>query len=101
MLESMFRGLFGSDLTAVISVPDFLLCLGTALVLGLLMAFAYLFRARYTKSFVVTLALLPAAQAKALQSPRPLRQKPVLRRRRTQTCLPIGTLRQHTTRVSA
>ena len=60
MLESMFRGLFDSDLTAVISVPDFLLCLGTALVLGLLMAFAYLFRARYTKSFVVTLALLPA-----------------------------------------
>lgn len=60
MLESMFRGLFDSDLTAVISVSDFLLCLGTALVLGLLMAFAYLFRARYTKSFVVTLALLPA-----------------------------------------
>ena len=60
MLESMFRGLFDSDLTAVISVLDFLLCLGTALVLGLLMAFAYLFRARYTKSFVVTLALLPA-----------------------------------------
>ena len=60
MLESMFRGLFDSDLTAVISVPDFLLCLGTALVLGLLMAFAYLFRARYTRSFVVTLALLPA-----------------------------------------
>ena len=60
MLESMFRGLFDSDLTAVISVPDFLLCLGTALVLVLLMAFAYLFRARYTKSFVVTLALLPA-----------------------------------------
>ena len=56
----MFRGLFDSDLTAVISVLDFLLCLGTALVLGLLMAFAYLFRARYTKSFVVTLALLPA-----------------------------------------
>ena len=60
MLETIFRGLFDSDLTAVISVTDFMLCLGTALVLGLVMAFAYMYRTRYTKSFVVTLALLPA-----------------------------------------
>lgn len=33
---------------------------GTALALGLIMAFAYMYRTRYTKSFVVTLALLPA-----------------------------------------
>ena len=31
-----------------------------ALLLGLVMAFAYMYRTRYTKSFVVTLALLPA-----------------------------------------
>lgn len=60
MLETIFRGLFDSDLAAVISVTDFMLCLGTALVLGLVMAFAYMYRTRYTKSFVVTLALLPA-----------------------------------------
>ena len=41
-------------------MTDFLLCLGCALLLGLAMAFAYMFRTRYTKSFVVTLALLPA-----------------------------------------
>ena len=60
MLENLFRGLFDTDLTTVISVTDFLLCLGCSLVLGLVMAFAYMYRTRYTKSFVVTLALLPA-----------------------------------------
>lgn len=60
MLENLFRGLFDADFVAVISVTDFLLCLGCSLVLGLVMAFAYMYRTRYTKSFVVTLALLPA-----------------------------------------
>lgn len=60
MFENLFKGLFDTDLTTVISVTDFLLCLGTSLVLGLIMALAYMYRARYTKSFVTTLALLPA-----------------------------------------
>ena len=60
MLENLFKGLFDTDLTAVISVTDFLLCLGASLVIGILMAFTYMYRTRYTKSFVVTLALLPA-----------------------------------------
>ena len=60
MLENLFKGLFDTDLTAVISVTDFLLCLGVSLVIGVLMAFAYMYRTRYTKSFGVTLALLPA-----------------------------------------
>ena len=60
MLENLFKGLFDTDLTAVISVTDFLLCLGCSLVLGLIMAFTYMYRTRYTKSFVITLALLPA-----------------------------------------
>ncbi len=60
MLENLFKGLFDTDLVAVISVTDFLLCLGCSLVLGLVMAFAYMYRTRYTKSFVITLTLLPA-----------------------------------------
>ena len=60
MLENLFRGLFDTDLVAVISVTDFLLCLGCSLVLGLIMAAAYMYHTRYTKSFVITLALLPA-----------------------------------------
>ena len=60
MLDTFFKGLFDTEYTAVISLTDFLLCLGAALILGLAMALAYMFRTRYTKSFVITLALLPA-----------------------------------------
>ncbi|MGN0452222.1 MAG: DUF4956 domain-containing protein [Ruminococcus sp.] len=60
MLDNIFRGLFDTESASVISVSNFLLCLGLSLVLGLVMAFAYMYRTRYTKSFVVTLALLPA-----------------------------------------
>ena len=60
MFESLFSGLFDTASTAVISVTDFLLCLGVSLALGVIMAFAYMYRTRYTKSFVVTICLLPA-----------------------------------------
>lgn len=60
MLEQLFKGLFDTELTEVIGVTDFLLCLGVSLAVGLVMAFVYMYRTRYTKSFVVTLALLPA-----------------------------------------
>ncbi len=60
MLNSIFRGLFDTDMTAVISVGDFLLCIGVSLVLGLILSLGYMYRSRYTKSFVLTLALLPA-----------------------------------------
>lgn len=59
-MENFFKGLFDSDFATVISTGDFLLCLGCALLLGLLLAFGYMYRSRYTKSFVVTLAMLPA-----------------------------------------
>lgn len=60
MLKTLFEGIFDSGLVNVIRVSDFLLCLGVALALGLLLAFSYMYRTRYSKSFVVTLALLPA-----------------------------------------
>lgn len=60
MLDKLFKGIFDSDLVAVISITDFILCMGVSLVLGILMAATYMYRTRYTKSFVVTLALLPA-----------------------------------------
>ena len=37
-----------------------LVCLGVALLLGIFIAFIYMYRNTYTKSFVITLALLPA-----------------------------------------
>lgn len=60
MLNNFFKGIFDNELTTTVSVPDFLLCLGFALGLGLITALAYMCRTRYTKSFVTTLALLPA-----------------------------------------
>ncbi len=60
MFHKIFRGLFDTDTTSVISVSDFLICVACALVIGLLLAFAYMYRTRYTRSFVMTLALLPA-----------------------------------------
>ncbi len=58
--QDLFKGLFDSQFTSVISVTDFLLCVGCSLAIGILIAAAYMFRSRYTKSFVTTLALLPA-----------------------------------------
>lgn len=60
MPDTVFRGLFDTDMTAVISVSDFLLCLGCALVIGGILAGAYACGTKYTRSFVATLALLPA-----------------------------------------
>lgn len=60
MLENVFQGVFPGNTADVISVADFLLCLGAALLAGLLLAGSYMYRTRYTKSFVLTLSLLPA-----------------------------------------
>lgn len=60
MVNLLFQGIFDTDMTKVITITDFLLCIGVALVVGLILAFAHMYRSRYTKSFIVTLALLPA-----------------------------------------
>ncbi len=60
MLNSIFRGIFDTDMTQVISVSEFMICIGCSLIIGLILAFAYMIHARYTKSFVATLAMLPA-----------------------------------------
>lgn len=60
MLNTLFQGIFDSSTTSVISVQNFLLCVGLSLVLGIVMALSYTFKTRYTKSFLLTLAILPA-----------------------------------------
>ncbi len=57
--EELFKGLFDTQTAAVISVTDFLLCLGVALLAGVWLSFCYARRCRYTHSFLVTLAMLP------------------------------------------
>ena len=65
MLDTIFRGIFDADMAAVIPVSDFLLCVGCALLIGLILAGAYICGAKYTRSFVATLALLPAEIGRA------------------------------------
>lgn len=59
MLDFFFRGLFNTDISGVISFGDFLLCMGCSLLIGLILAFSCRYQGRYTKSFLVTLTLLP------------------------------------------
>ena len=59
MLDQLFKGLFDTDATAVITPGNFLLCLSISLFVGIILAACYAFRSRYTKSFLFTMALLP------------------------------------------
>lgn len=59
MLNTLFSGIFSAT-TESIAVPQFLLCIAVALVIGIFLAVVYSYKTKYTKSFVVTLALLPA-----------------------------------------
>lgn len=62
MLNTLFQGVFDSDTQAAtaISIGEFLLCLVVSLLVGLLLAGSYTIKNRYTKSFLMTLAILPA-----------------------------------------
>jgi len=59
-MDAVFNGIFDNGLTQTIGVGDFLLCLGVSLLLGAVMAAVYMWRNAHTKSFLLTLALLPA-----------------------------------------
>lgn len=58
MLDQTFTALFNS--MTGITVGSFLICVVTALVLGVVMALVYTFRTVHTRSFTVTVAMLPA-----------------------------------------
>lgn len=59
MLDFFFQGIFHTDFSDVISVGSFLLCVGCALVIGLILSLGCRYQGRYTRSFLATLALLP------------------------------------------
>ena len=61
MLDQLFQGIFNSGgVTSVVTVGGFLACVGVSLVIGLLLALVHMYRTVYTKSFLVTLAILPS-----------------------------------------
>lgn len=64
MFDSIFAGVDASaTATSSLSLVPFLTSVVAALGLGLVLALIYCFRSRFTKSFVVTLATLPAIVA--------------------------------------
>ena len=60
MLDSIFTGIFASTTTSGVAIGSFMACLGAAIVLGIVVALFYTYKNKYTKSFLITLALLPA-----------------------------------------
>ena len=60
MLNNIFNGLFESASASSLTVPDFLLCMGCALLTGLLLALAFSWRSHFSRGFIATLAMLPA-----------------------------------------
>lgn len=58
MLDMLFSGLY--DSVSSITVSSFLLCIGAALALGVILALVGTWRMHTTRSFTVTLAMLPA-----------------------------------------
>ena len=59
-MDRLFNGIFDTTLTNVINVSDFLLCVAVSIVIGIIFAAVFSFKANSSKSFLITLALLPA-----------------------------------------
>jgi len=60
MFDRVFQGIFDQGLVATVPVTQFLLCVGVALAIGIILALVYAYRSQYTRSFLLTLAVLPA-----------------------------------------
>ena len=59
-MQNIFQGIFDNNTTTVIPVSHFLLCLGVSLAIGIFLALVYRFKSHSSKSFLATLAILPA-----------------------------------------
>lgn len=61
LINNIFTGLF--DTTLTIDSISFIVCMVSGVITGLLVTLFYMYKTSYTKSFVVTLATLPAVVA--------------------------------------
>lgn len=59
-LDLLFTGVFESTTTTAVDVGGFLICMVVALLIGVFLAWGYTMQGKYSKSFVTTLAVLPA-----------------------------------------
>ena len=60
MLDNIFQGIFDTAQTETIAPSEFLMLIAASLLVGLILAAAYMYKSLYNKGFVATLALLPA-----------------------------------------
>ena len=60
MLDFFTQGLFSTEISDTTTFGTFLLCMVCSLVIGQILAFSCRCQGQYTKSFLVTLMLLPA-----------------------------------------
>ena len=59
-LDNLFKGVLDVGTVPSVTFYNFIICIGVALALGLFISLVYIYKSKYTKSFVVTLATLPA-----------------------------------------
>lgn len=59
MLDFFFHGIFNSDASGIISFWKFLLCIGCSVLIGLILALSCRRQGRCSRSFLMTLTLLP------------------------------------------
>lgn len=59
LLNSIFSSILTTD-TSDISIQSFMFCILVSIVLGIFIAYMYTIKTKYTQSFVLTLATLPA-----------------------------------------
>lgn len=56
----MLDNFFSSVITSGVTAQSFFICLAVSLVLGVFIALSYMYKTKCSKSFVITLAILPA-----------------------------------------
>ena len=59
-MDNLLAGIYDTQTVSAVSMAQFGIATGVSLLLGLLIALTYMQGTRYTKSFVITLTLLPA-----------------------------------------
>ncbi len=62
-MQKLFDGIFDSTGAGSIGLPNFMLCVGFAVLCGIILALCYMYRTKHSRGFVATLAILPAVVA--------------------------------------
>lgn len=58
-LNQLFTGVFDNSLANTLDISKFILCIVVAMMVGIFISILYTYKTKYTKSFVMTLAMLP------------------------------------------